>query len=356
MAAYISFQPTDFFKTLVYTGNGSATSAHTYPETTAMKPDFVWFKDRTGTYPHMVMDSVRGANYYLYPSATNSSTLASDRLKTFDSDGFTIGDGATINLNTNKFASWSWKAGTTSGISTTGSTITPTAYTFNQTSKFSVVKYPGNSTAGAKVPHGLGVAPDMVIVKSLVDHNWVVQHKSLGPTKYMYLDTNAAAATNTNRWNDTAPDAVNVTLGNTDQTNGTGGGNSPFIMYSFAGVRGASKFDSFTGNANVDGPFVYTGFRPNMIIIKNISGQNWNLFDGVRNPSNVANKTFTPDTDAAEATNGTGAGDKKIDILSNGFKIRTNSNELNQSGVEHIYMAWAKNPIVSSNSKAGTAR
>jgi hypothetical protein len=203
------------------------------------------------------------------------------------------------------------------------------------------------------VPHGLGVAPDLVIVKSLVDHNWVVQHKSLGATKYMYLDTTAVVATATNRWNDTAPDAVNVTLGNTDQLNGTGVGNSPFIMYCFADVKGFSKFGSYIGNGNADGTFVYTGFEPAMVIIKRSDGANsWGMKTAKTQVYNVADVTlFANATGAESAFSG-----NQVDLLSNGFKIRTTSSDFNTNGGNYIYMAWAKNPIVGSNDIPGMAR
>ena len=351
MAAYISFQPKDYFGAKLYSGTGSTQSI----TGVGFQPDWTWIKGRSYSSNNVVYDAVRGALNTIITNNTDAQSTDSGSLTAWGSDGFTVGSAGASNSSGQTYASWNWKAGTTSGISTTGSTITPTAYSFNQTSKFSVVKYTGNSTAGAKVPHGLGVAPDMVIVKSLVDHNWVIQHKSLGATKYIYLDSTGAAATNTNRWNDTAPDAVNVTLGNTDQTNGTGGGNSPFIMYSFAGVRGASKFGSYEGNGNTNGIFINTGFRPQFFIAKESNATDpWHSWTGISSTSgaNELNKSSQPNDGSQEATDNS----KDVDFLSNGVKLRTSNAEINGSGSPYIYMAWAASPLVSSNSKAGTAR
>jgi len=353
--AYLSFKPTDYFNTKLYTGDGSASQAQTG---LGFQPDFNWTKARGLVEGQVLFDSVRGATQTIYSNATAAQSAIPSNLISFDVDGFTMGSNGEVGQNTENYASWNWKAGTTSGIS--GGTITPSSYSINTTSKFGIYKYSGNATSGATIAHGLGVAPTMLITKKIsAVGDWHVAHQdnSAYPwNSYLYLNTtNGTQEENTATWflNDTAPSSTLITLGNGTGINSSG---VDYLIYAFADVKGFSKFGGYTGNGNVNGTFVYTGFRPNMIMIKNTSGQNWNLLDAVRNPSNVANKTFTPDTAAAEAVNGTGAGDKKIDILSNGFKIRTNSNELNQSGVNHIYMAWAQEPIVGSNDTPGVAR
>jgi len=346
MATYISFQPSDYFNTKLYTGNGS-TNAITG---VGFQPDMTWIKTRSNTSNHQMHDAVRTQSYYYSrPNSTAAQiTSNSTTVTAFDSDGFTLGNDGVINENTYTYASWNWKAGTTTGIDTTGSTITPTAYSFNATAGISIVKYTGNDTAGATVPHGLGVAPAMVIVKTLGGSNsWVVYHKSMGGTKYMYLDTTAAEDTNTTRWNDTDPTAVNVVLGSGGNTNGSGG-DSPIMMYSFAEKSGFSSFGSYTGNGNADGSFIYTGFRPALVITKYASGGGtggWNIQDNKRNTYNPVTTILSANTDGADSTSSGNA----MDFLSNGFKWRANYSDGNTSGGVFIYAAFAEFPLVSSN-------
>ena len=343
--AYISFQPSDFFGTVLYTGNSTADRQITQ----GFQPDMAWARSRTNTEDPAIFDSVRG-EYRLMANNANAQDSNSG-VTAWNSTGYVVGSTDSFNSNSQSFINWAWKAGTTTGIDTTGSTITPSGYSFNATCGFSVVKYSGNDTSGATVPHGLGVAPAMVIVKSLVDHNWVVQHQSLGPTKHIYLDTTAGSASATNRWNDTAPTAVNVVLGNTASTNGSGGGDSPFIMYSFAEKKGFSKFSSFVGNGNNNGTMVYTGFRPAYILVKKDAASDWFIWDDKRSTTgkNVCDDTIMSNNNSVETS-------VNIDINANGFKLRDTNVDANDAGSKFIYAAFAEFPVVSSNSKAGVAR
>ena len=347
MAAYISFQPSDFFNPVLYTGNYGVNTI----TGVGFQPGWTVLKQRDATDSWYNFDAPRGATKSMYWDLTTAEETEASSLTAFNSDGFVLGADNAVNQNGSTFVGYNWKAGTTTGIDTTGSTITPSAYSFNATAGISIVKYTGNDTAGATVPHGLGVAPDMVIVKCLGSANsWVVQHKSLGPTKYMYLDTTAAAVTATNRWNDTAPTAVNVVLGSTGNTNGSGG-DSPIIMYSCAEKKGFSKFGSYTGNGDADGAFVYTGFRPAFILTKLSSGSDsWYAYDSKRLGYNPRNDVLTPNSTAAEFST------QRLEIFSNGFKLVSTNGDVNGDGSSYIYAAFAEFPLVSSNSKAGVAR
>ena len=147
--AYISFQPSDFFNSLLWTGTG-ATNARTG---LGFQPDLTWIKSRSYAFDHVVQDAVRGATYQLNTNINAGQTNRTDEVTSFDADGFTLGSDGTegvVNKSGDTYIGWNWKAGTTTGIDTTGSTITPTAYSFNQTSGFSIVQYNGNDTAGAQ--------------------------------------------------------------------------------------------------------------------------------------------------------------------------------------------------------------
>tara|TARA_Y100001963_G_scaffold124742_1_gene175774 strand:+ start:957 stop:2015 length:1059 start_codon:yes stop_codon:yes gene_type:complete len=338
---------TDFSNTALYTGNASTQSITGIGH----QPDFTWIKRRDGTYNHYLFDAVRGAGKYIKSNQTAVETDGSaDHLTSWASDGFNLGSTDGVNASGDTFASWNWKAGTTSGIATNGSTtITPSAYSFNQTAGFSIIKYTGNDTAGAKVPHGLGAVPKLIIIKSTASTNsWNVYHAYNGATKYMLLDSAESVNTNTNRWNDTEPDSVNFTLGSTGATNGSGG-DSPFIAYCFAEVRGYSKFSNIIGNGySGDGTYVYTGFKPSLLIIKRTDGSgDWMISDNKRSTSgggNVINKTLVANTNQVEIDA------DRVDFLSNGFKLYTTDDSwCGSTDTAGVYMAWGQTIVGTNN-------
>ena len=348
MAAYISFQPSDYFNTLLYTGNGASGNAQTG---VGFQPDMIWIKNRNGTLPWGQFSAPRGIGKILQ-SNTNSGELTDENsIESFDADGFTIGTDANYNTNTSTYLSWNWKGGTTTGITTDGNTtITPTAYSFNQTSGFSVVKYTGNLTSGAKIAHGLGATPKAVIVKRLDssgewDQIWNIF--AFSDTNYIRFTTGALAS-GTWAFNDTFPDAVNFTVGDNAETNSSGG----CVAYCFAEKNGYCKIGQYEGSGNANGPFSYTGFRPAYIMIKQYydSTQNWWSFDNKRlgyNPDNDGqNINLSVDDETGD----------KIDFLSNGFKLRSTDAYTNQNGTKMLFIAFAEFPFVSSNSKPTAAR
>ena len=341
MAAYISFQPQDYFSPKLYTGTGSELAI----TSVGFQPDLIWIKERTGTESQTWTDAVRGATKWISSNNTDGEVTTAESVKSFDSGGFTLGTSGGINTSSDTYVSWNWKMGTTSGL--TGGTITPSAYSISATAGQSVIAYTG-TMALATVPHGLGKAPKLIICKQYdTGRHWNVYWGPLGATKYMELDGSAAAGTSSTRWNDTEPDATVFTVKNQDETNGAG----TMLAYCFTDVKGYSKFGSYTGNGNVDGPFIYTGFRPAYIMIKSTSGAGaWAIFDNKRSEYNVVDKQLAANTTEVDQTSDV------LDILSNGFKIRATSNMVNGSGWEYIYSAFAEFPVVSSNSKAGVAR
>lgn len=345
--AYISFKPTDHFNTKLYTGNAS-TNAITG---VGFAPAFSWFKSRSNVNSHIIFDVLRGTNG-ISPSgnATNYDS-ASDGFTSLDSDGFTFngsGGGGGVNASGFTYVGWNWKCGTTSGIS--GGSITPLNYSINTTAKMSVIRYTGNSTSGATVPHGLGVKPASMWVKKVTGgaDSWAIYNKSMTATSYLELDVANGIASNAGRWNNTEPTTSVFSLGDSSTTNGN---NNNYIAYIFAEVPGFSKFASFKGYANNDGPFIYTGFAPAMIIIKSTgSSENWHMYDNKRSTFNVRDKTLDPDQTSAESTL------SGIDFLSNGFKMRTSATWGNASGVNITYYAFADQPIVGTNDTPGVAQ
>jgi len=340
---------TDYMNTKLYTGNGSTNTAQTG---VGFQPDWTWIKERSSTSSHILTDAVRGANKSLSSNLAGNQSTETQSLMSFDSDGFTVGSGGGVNENSQTYVAWNWKANG-QGSSNTAGTINTTYTSVNTTSGFSIIQYTGNGSSGATIGHGLGVAPKLVIVKltSGSGYDWGVYHASLGNTKNLRLNLTDAEATSTAFWNDTTPSSSLVTLGNNATVNGSG---STYIAYCFAGKQGFSKFGSYIGNGNDNGPFVYTGFKPAFLLLKMSSGsQGWFLVDNKRaNPFNVIDASLHPNANAAEDT----SSDFFVDFTSNGFKLRDSDAQLNGSGSTYIYMAFAESPFVSSSGVPTTAR
>ena len=338
-------KPNLHFNTKLYTGTGSSNAV----TGVGFQPDWVWIKSRSQTVNHYGFDAVRGATKGLSQNITNAeSTRDSTWFNSFDSDGFTIGSEANINNNSSTYASWNWLANNTSGSSNTDGSITSTV-SANTTSGFSIVSYTGTG-ANATVGHGLGVAPSFVIIKDRDNAiSWVVSGDNIGWNKNMYLNDTSAIQT-ANHFQDTAPTSSLMYLSTDAAVNGS---SRNYIMYCFAEKKGFSKFGSYTGNGNADGTFVYTGFKPAFVMVKQTNTTRyWSTFDNKRDGFNPTNRPLFPNASDQESD----SINYYHDILSNGFKWRTNTTVMNESGGTYVYMAFAENPIVGSNNIPATAR
>ena len=225
----------------------------------------------------------------------------------------------------------------------------------NTTSGFSIATWTGNATAGATIGHGLGAIPAVMIIKRRNTANdWTVYHKgidSTAPEDYKIdLNSNGVRSDNNTIWNDTAPTSSVATLGTNNRVNGS---SDTHVGYFFAEKKGYSKFGSYTGNGAADGTFIYTGFKPAFVIVKNTTDTNlrhWLMIDNKRNTYNPMDKEVNPDRTNAEQTN------TRMDFLSNGFKNVAASSANNRSGDTFIYMAFAEQPLVGTNNIPATAR
>ncbi len=333
-------KPSDYFNTKLYTGNGG-TQSITGVE---FQPDLIWNKSRSEGEQHSWTDVLRGTNSQIHSEGSNGQSTATNSVTAFGSDGFTLGSDSLVNKNTINYASWNWKAGTAASGNTSGAG-TPTAFTSssNATSGFSIVKYQGNGVSGHTIPHGCGAVPSLIIIKQYDGtRNWIVYHKSLGNTKYLELNTNEPKYTAGNVWNSTTPTSSVFTLGDNSVVNAS----SNYIAYCFAEKQGYSKFGSYTGNGETDGAFVYTGFKPAFVIFKrHDDAVNWSMVDNKRDTYNPTNKRLFPDLSNSENT----SLDPFIDMLSNGFKLKTSSTAFNGGNSPYIFIAFAEAPLVGDN-------
>ena len=344
--AYITFQPNDNFNTKLHTGTGSAASI----TGVGFQPDLVWVKERSGTENNVLEDAVRGATKLIQSDTTAGEQTGSQTLTSFDSDGFSVGTDAGWNTSSDTYVMWNWKGGTTSGITTNGSTtITPSSYSFNATAGIAILKFTGNSTGGAKLAHGLGGCDSFWIKRTASSgDDWRIYHKDIGGTHNLKLNSDDGDASGSNIFNDTVPDATNITLGSHNSANAS----DAMICYAFRGIKGFSKFGTYTGNESTNGPFIYCGFKPAFVMSKCSShgSSNWVILDATRDPYNVGRKRLYPNLTSAED-----AADR-IDFLSNGFKIRGDGSDTNGSTRKYLYWAFAEQPLVASNGDPATAK
>jgi hypothetical protein len=340
-------KPTDHFNTVLYTGNSNVTQTISG---VGFQPDLTWIKNRDNVEYHHLADVVRGANKFIHSNATDVERTGSRNngynTMAFTADGFSLtnptAQDSELNFGSRTYASWNFKAGGTA-VSNTDGSIT-SSVSANTTSGFSIVSWVGNQTAGASCGHGLGVAPSMIIKRRRngdgADY-WYVYHKSLGNSNSIYLNaTDASGASGA--WNSQTPTSSVFYHGSSIRENG---GN--MIAYCFADVKGFSKFGSYVGNNSANGTFVYTGMKPAFVMIKNstTAPTSWVIQDTKRSSSsggNPADKRLLPNATTAEAT------DSAIDLLSNGFKIRSTGSWTNDSANTYIYLAIAEQPFVTS--------
>jgi hypothetical protein len=339
---------TDYFDTTLITGNGSTQNITGL----GFQPDWIWMKRRNATGHNRLIDSVRGSNKLIQSDLTNAEGTDATYVTSFNSDGWSIGTNTDINATGGTAVGWSWLGANGTASNTDGS-ITSTV-SANQTAGFSIVSWTANAVTGSTIGHGLGVKPNMIILKNRSPDtaSWPVYHSSLGATKFLSLNLTNASSTSSTRWDNEEPSSTVFKTGSSGDVKGDNSG-EPFIAYCFAEKKGYSKFGSYEGNGNANGTFVYTGFRPAWVMIKNTEGtDNWNIYDNKRLGYNtnysflIANETNAENTTTSTAN---------LDIISNGFKVRASTGHLNTSGDKYIYMAFGQS-LVGSNNIPCTAR
>ena len=336
--AYISFQPKDYFNTVLWTGTGSEQTI----SGVGFQPDWTWVKRRE-IKDHNAYDAVRGATKPIYPNDSSGQDTDAQSLKSWNADGFVLGTATNVNASGGTYCAWNWKMGTTSGLS--GGTITPTAYSINAAAGMGIYQYTGTGSAGT-IAHGLGKVPEFIISKR-TSHSgsFVVYHKSIGNANEFYLNATDGQSSASATWNSTTPTSTVWSVGN-DQNNTSG---YTIITYAFAPVRGFSHFGTYDGSANANGVFVHCGFKPGWLMIKSTTASTqWIMFDNKRG-YNGSNGQLYADSSEAEGTA------ESVDFVSNGFKLRAADNGVN-AAQKYCYMAFAADPFVASNGNPSTAR
>ena len=309
------------------TGGATVTNAG------AFKPDLVWMKSRSVARNHELVDSVRGIAYTLFSNQTNAEATDT-RISSFNSNGFTYTANSNSANTGDTDVAWQWQAGQGTNTSNTNGTITSTV-SVNASAGFSVATFTRTAAATDTAGHGLGVKPAMVIIKARsTTSNWNVWHQALDANPdnfYILLDSTAGKASS-GSWCVPTSSVVGVT----NFSNGT-----TAVMYSWAQIAGFSAFGSYTGNGSTDGPFIYLGFRPRWVMFKDtVSASQWRIWDTARDPYNITTNALYANSSGTEQS-----ADNYLDIVSNGFKIRSTNAGVNTNAGNYIYMAFAENPF-----------
>jgi len=344
-------KPNQHFDVLTWSGTGGSSGATRSITGLNFQPDLIWEKARTSGTNHQVLDSVRGVGQNK-SIATNSNgaepTAAGTEslygwLSSIDSGGFTLTNGTSTFDNWNKsgdtYVGWTWKAG--NGTTSTNSLGNRTStVSVNTTAGFSIVSWTHSTSGTNSIGHGLPGTPEFIIMRSRDSaYNWDVYHGSIGAAYRLIFTTSAQTTT---VW-DGAPNGNAFYVTASDYTNG-----DRAIAYCWTSIPGFSKFGSYTGNGSTDGPFIYTGFRPRMLMIKRSGdGTNdWAILDTARETYNMGIAGLKPNATSTEYS-----GYNYRDILSNGFKFRNGDSDVNNSGSTYIYAAFAEAPFKYSSAR-----
>ncbi len=328
-----------YFDTKLYTGNGSTQTISGFD----FSPDFVWVKQRNTSRDHRLANIISGTGKDLRSNATNAEVTDANGITAFSSDGFSVGSNTGWNQSSGSYVAWAWDAGTGSPVTNNDGTI-ESQVRANPSAGFSIVSYRGTDTLNASVGHGINAAPKLIIIKNRdVVTDWRVYDTAAdGSLGRLALNT-------TEKKYDSNHDLpTNLTFTITDGPRD--GQPYDYIAYCFAPVEGYSAFGSYTGNGSTDGPFVHTALKPRFVMLKQTSGTgNWEIFDTSRDINNIAHKLLLANESNAESN----LSNRELDILSNGFKIRSTNSNVNTSSETYIYATFAENPF---SSNGGVAR
>jgi hypothetical protein len=362
MAVYTAIDdPSAYFHTQLWTGNGTSQTITNDANAGDFSPDWVWIKNRTsagGAGPQIIWNTTRTADREFHMNTTEAEHTTTTGITAFNADGFDLGGAGVVNENNSNFVSWQWIANgnTKTSYSASGNQLAGN-FQANTTAGFSIIYYSGNATNGATVQHGLGAAPEMVWLKDRNNTgdaggtNWLAIYTIAdGSSDRMYVNDNNAKYDLSGTEFRCDFDSSNLTLGTWNNLNASG----PHVGFCFRSIQGYSKFGTYIGNNDADGPFVYTGFKPAFLILKNtVDTADWTIWDTTRYPVNPQNIQLYPNLNNAEDS---ASASTVIDFLSNGFKLRGTNNKINGSSDNIIYMAFAESPFVTSTGIPATGR
>ena len=322
--------PGKHFKAVLYKGDDSKGRKIDV----GFKPDLVWIKARNASVSHCVMDSIRGYDMHYANSSGSGNSTGTLYLSGYGNNGFDLDDGANSGGNTTgrDYVAWCWKAGGKAVPNNDGDD--ESLVSANREAGFSIVR----STSAGTIGHGLSTTPQFIITKrDMATSSWSVQHHEMmtSATGKILLDSNAGIAASSTTYMFDADATTFKSVYGADAS----------IHYCWHEVEGYSRFGSYLGNADSNGPFCWCGFRPAYVLIKNTSSGEWCIWDSSRNTYNEMQDALRPNTSATE-TNGF-----QLDFVSNGFKVRDTEGSLSGSGQLIFFAAFAELPFKTANAR-----
>ena len=350
----IIMRPKRHFDTVLYSGNGS-TQSITGLE---FKPDLVWIKERSNNSGNQLYDVVRGATKRLRSNTTDPEDTRTNGVTSFNYGGFSVGDHSPVNTNSQTYVAWCWKAGGAAVTNNDGSITTQVSA--NQEAGFSIVTYTGNGTNGATIGHGLGKAPAMRFGRATSDigtvgsagAHWTWNHQSLndgmngGSSAGTVFINLTQAEENNNHGAIGAVSSTTATL--SDGSSGSAPrphvneSGETYVQYFWAEIPGYSKFGKYKANNDADGSYIHLGFKPALIVIRKITGEDTVVYDIERHTKNPAGRINGRLYWSLSNTESSSTED--LDICATGFKLRKYTGIINGGSSEYIYMAFASQP------------
>ncbi len=338
-------RPSEHFSTVLYTGTGNTDLDITG---VGFDPDMTWIKKRSEADDHVLTTATVGVGYILKPHSNAVQADWTDYVGPYITDGIRLNDvqqGDAVNESGQTYVMWSWKAGgggSSPGANTDGS-INTHGTSVNTAAGISISKYSGTGS-NATIGHGLGKVPSVIVLKNRsTNDNWRVFSRN-DPTDYLAWNWTGGTTDDNTSWNDTAPTSSVFSVGTDTNTNRSG---NSFLAICFAEIEGFSKFGTYEGNNNANGPFIHTGFTPAWIVFKYIDNndESWWMVDTTRDPLNPNTLNMFINLNNGDYDAG------GVDILSNGFKLRATNGGLNGYTGTFFYMAFADFPFKYANAR-----
>ena len=344
--------PDQHFKTVIYTGDNTEYRKISLK----FKPDFLWFKRRNGTQGNVLSDTVRGMGKHLIANSdAEESSPGYPYVSSVLDDGFLLRGGTNSggNVSGRNMVAWCWKGGGASVSNTDGSVTT--TISANPEAGFSIVDYNGGGN-GSTMGHGLGAVPHWIIIKKRDSDSpggargWAVFHRSLPTDKPLRLNSTTQQLSEANFFRE---DLMSTTVFGVNGDYDTGYSGDDYIAYVWTEIPGFSRFGSYVGNGNADGPFVHCGFRPAFVLCKMYDGinENWTISDSTRSTYNPVDLFLRPDENTADTS-----GAAKMDFSAQGFKLRNTDTKTNRDGGKFIFAAFAEQSPVTPYDEFTNAR
>ena len=330
-----------------YTGNGSTQSVNV-----GWKPRVAWFKSRgeDQNWKFVYDDSGSGMGDEKELGMNNAAAVASNAngVTSFTSTGVNLGSSAGYNANTLNYHIYPWRMDTawaSSDGGVTAGTVATSGY-INAAAGMSVFTYTGNATDGATLGHNLGAIPKFWMVKAIDGTtDWQIYHHADGGGNNDNSSwTSTAAFAQQTMWNNTSPTSTLITVSADNSVNQSG---KKYICQAFAEVQGFSKFGMFTGNglATMFAPNIYCGFRPQLVICRLFDAAgNWNIFHDEQPELGDPHYELIRSNNTGSSASYSGTYGISMYFRPNGFQIHTGSasNDINDTGLNTIFMAWGR--------------